>query len=313
MSLSSRLFVLPLLFLALGQQPKAIAAPATVNKIVAVVNGEMITLHEVRARIGIEMAQQRKSLTPEQAEALVVPTLDTMINDILMRQEAKRLKITVADTEIDPEIRRMVQRSRMSQRDFEARLVSQGSSIKELREQIQNNIMRQRIYAIMVARKITVPEEDVRRFYEANKDMFTSEKKANFSILMFPPNVDAQSIYAQIKSNAISFEEAAKKYSVDPNSKNGGNVGAIPWDRIPPPMQNLFSQQLKPGQMTPLVRIDKNMGIIRLNSIDPGGKVMPFEEVKREAEDRAREPLVRERMNDYIKQLRGKAVIDMRL
>ena len=56
-----------------------------------------------------------------------------MIMDILLEQEAKRLSITVSDSEIDQELTKMMKMRRLNRAQFEAQLKKQGMSVDELR------------------------------------------------------------------------------------------------------------------------------------------------------------------------------------
>ena len=272
----------------------------------------MITLHDVRMRTATEVARKQPTNPGLNSEQMIKSVLDSMINDILLVQEAKRFKITAEDSDVEGEIKKMMMRSRMSQQAFEANLVRQGTNITKLREHVRNNIVRQRMLSVMVGRKIMLPEGEVEKYYQANKGKFTTQKAASFSIIIFPQNVNAQEIYEQIKSGKTSFDAAAKKYSIDNTGKSGGKVSNVPWASLPPPMQQMFSR-ITPGQMSPLVKSEKNFALIRLDNLVDGSKTLSLEEARPQIESILREPLFGERYNEYMQQLRSKAVIDYRL
>jgi peptidyl-prolyl cis-trans isomerase SurA len=307
LAVGRQFFAVCLLFLFCGT---AGAAENTVNKIAAVVNGEMISLHELRMHSAAELA--RRGLAPDSPEGrdLQRMILETLTNDILLRQEAKRYKLTVSNTEVEEEYQKTVQRSGMSPAQFEENLKRQRTDAATFKERIANAVLRRRIANFMVIRKVFVTPEEVSAYYTSHKDEFNGERTADFSILLIPDGKNYQEIYQKIKSGALSFEDAAKQYSADPSAADGGRVSG-PYDRLPQEMQKLLSG-LKDGQVSPLFRTKGGVVVIRRNGIrDP--KPLTFEEAKPLIEEKLRAPLLEERFKEYIGQLRSKAVIDIRI
>jgi peptidyl-prolyl cis-trans isomerase SurA len=286
------------------------AAENTVNKIAAVVNGEMISLHELRMHSAAELA--RRGLAPDSPEGrdLQRMILETLTNDILLRQEAQRYKLSVSNAEVEEEYRKSVQRSGMSNAQFEENLKKQKTDAATYKERITNALLRRRIANFMVIRKVFVTPEEVSEYYARHKDEFGGERTADFSILMIPDGKNYQDIYQKIKSGALRFDDAAKQYSADPSAADGGRVSG-PYDRLPPEMQKLLSG-LKDGQMSPLMRTRGGVVVIQRNGINEP-KPLTFEEARPRIEEKLRAPLLEERFKEYIGQLRGKAVIDIRI
>jgi peptidyl-prolyl cis-trans isomerase SurA len=286
------------------------AAELTVNKIVAVVNGEMITLHELKMHVAAELARRRLKPDDPSASSLQATVLDSLINDILFRQEAKRFKVTVSDADVETEVKNSISRSGIPADKFEPELKRQGISMEMYRDRIRNNLLRQRMSSYMVQRKVFVTQEEVADYYHRHRDEFSGEKTADFSILLLPEKVDAQSIYKQVSSGKMTFEEAARQHSADRSGGEGGRVGGVPYNRLPPEMQKLLSS-LQDGKMSPLLRTQGGFVVIRRNAVSEA-KPLTMEEAKPRIEEILLAPLLEERFKDYVSQLRGKAVIDIR-
>ncbi len=309
MSRIARHIVFALFFLCIAGS--AGAAELTVNKIAAVVNGEMITLHELRTHTIAELARRGLAQDDPRAPVVMQSILDAMISDILIRQEAARYKITVSDSEVDSELNKLLKDRRMSQAAFDEQLVKQGSSLKMYKENIRDSLLRQRMLMLMIARKVVVTDEEVAKYYEEHKENFTGQKAADFSVIVFQPSVKADAIYKQLSSGTLSFEEAAQKYSIDSSAKNGGRIGSISMKRLPANFRNLLSS-LTEGQMSPLIKIEGNQGVVRLNKISEGAP-QTLEEAASQITEMLRETRTQERFTEYTQQLRGKAVVDIRL
>jgi peptidyl-prolyl cis-trans isomerase SurA len=287
------------------------AAELTVNKIAAVVNGEMITLHALRTHTAAELARQKIAQDDPRVPAVMNSMLDAMINDILIRQEAARYQITITDQEVDGEIRRIVQNTRTTQAAFEEQLVKQGNSMALLRENIRNGMLRQRMTTLMISRKVVVTNEEVAEYYEQHKDAFSGEPSVDFSVIVFKPDVKAENIYKQLASGALSFEDAAHRYSRDASASGGGRIGVVPGGQLPPSVRSLFKGMPK-GGLSRLVKVDGNAAVFRLNDILEGN-AQTLEEAAPRITEVLREPRMRQRFEEYTSQLRGKAVIDIRL
>lgn len=299
----------------LGTSFAAVPQAVTVNKIAAVVNGEMITLHSLRQHASPEIA--RAGLNPNdpaarrQIDMIMSKVLTVMIEDMLLRQEAGRLQIKVADNEVDNEMRKLAQRNQMTLKEFEARLVAQGGTMAMLREKVRNNILSQRIINIMIARKTVVTAEDIKNYYEANKNEFEAERSVDISLIVFSPSSDPLDVYSRIKKGAISFEEAATKFSEGPAPENGGHLGMIKWDDLAAPLRAQIIQ-LKKGDISEIFQINSRDCLLKLNN-SLSGRSMTLEEASPEIEKLLREPMLQDRFTEYTQQLRSRAVIDIRL
>lgn len=287
------------------------AAEITVNKIAAVVNGEMITLHELRMHLAVELSRRRIAKDDPKAAEMQRVVLDTMINDILMRQEAKRFQITISASELDAEVNRMISRSGRSAAQYENDLKQQSVTMDMFRDRVRDSMLRQRIASFMVQRKVFVSAEEVSAYYHNNPDQFKGERTADFSIIMLPENLDAQRIYQDIKSGRAGFEDTAKKYSADRSAQDGGRVAGVPWEKLPVEMKKLLSS-LKDGGLSQLFKTKGGFIMFRRNAINEP-RALSFEEARPQIEEALRAPLLEERFNEYIGQLRGKSVIDIRI
>jgi peptidyl-prolyl cis-trans isomerase SurA len=305
------LSVLCVVILSLVFSATAPAAEMTVNKIAAVVNGEMITLHALRENTLAELTRQ--SIPPEdpRASAISRSVLESMINDILLRQEAARYKISVPDSEVEDELRRIMQANNMTPETFEAGLVKQGAALAELRERVRNSLLRNRMVSLMIARKVRVTKEEVAAFYHSHQKQFSGQKYADFSVIVFPPSAHAQKIYALIRSGALTFDAAARQYSIDPSGKNGGYVGRILWQDLPENVRQAFTA-LSGGGLTPPLTASGITALFLLKEIGEG-EPQTLDQASARIEAFLRQQRLEERFKEYTQQLRGKAVVDIRL
>ena len=291
---------------------------AQLNKVAAVVNGQVITMFDLQKNALLDII--RSGLNPEnpanakQVDTVFRKVLDLMIMDILIAQEAKRLKVSVSPSEIDNEIAKLMQGRNMTKQQFEEQLTRQKSSVAELRGNIEKTLLRQKIMSMEVGRKVVVTPEEIKAYYEAHKSTMYDRSGLHMGVLVYSPKVNGAAIAAQIRSGALTFEEAALKYSIAPNKEKGGDMGPVEWDRLNPEWEGRLTK-MKPGDVTEPFDLQGHKAQVHL--FRPGGsselKILTLEEAKPQIDAILRQPKAMERFDDYTGQLRKKAVIDIRL
>ncbi len=131
--------------------------------------------------------------------------LDNLITKAVVEQEAKKRNITISNEEIDSEIAEIENRFTEQQQNLDDVLASQGYTRAELRDQIQLQLLVER----MVADKIAVTDEEVAKYIEHNKDFLPTgvpeeEQKTNAQedLKQEKINQEAQTLLQELKSNA---------------------------------------------------------------------------------------------------------------
>lgn len=304
-------------FCVVGCGASATVCAAQLNKVAAVVNGQVITMFDLQKESLPELARARLNPNnPAQAKAVDAvfrKVLDLMIMDILIAQEAKRLKISVSSGEVDNELKRMMQARRLTREQFEAQLAQQKISLATIRANIEKSLLRQKVMGMEVGRRVVVTPDEIKAYYDAHRDTMFDRSGLHMGVLVYAPNVNAASIAAQIKSGKLSFEEAAARYSIAPNKEKGGDMGPVEWDRLNPEWEGRLTR-MKPGDVTELFDLQGRKAQVHL--FRPGGgveKPLTLEQATPQIDSILRQPKAKERFEDYSSQLREKAVIDIRL
>lgn len=288
---------------------------AAINGVAAVVNGEMITAFDLQAETAPEaMRRGLNPKDPNQAaaiEELTKATLERMINNIILTQEAQRLKISVGDSEVDNEIQQIMSRNKMTPEEFQRQLQIQRTTEKDFRERIRSSILRNRLLANMVGRKVIVTKEEIADYYNQHKQTFMNNQKVRFAVIVYPPTENAEAQAARIRSGKLSFEQAARQVSVGPHAQEGGDVGVVDWNSLDPTWQDRLSQ-LKPGDVSGLFEVNNGLkGQLKLLSMESGDG-QTLEEATPQIERILREPKLQERFREYSEQLRKRAVVEIR-
>lgn len=291
-----------------------VSAEQFVNKTVAVVNGEMITLFDLQAETAPEIFRQQISQTSPADKAkikqLEKAVLESMINNLILTQEAERLRISVSKDEVESEYHNFIAKSQLTPEEFQYQLELQHLTEESFKERIRSSMLRSRLLGTMVGRKIVVTKKEIEDYYQKNRDKLENNNQLQLAILVYPPDVNAESWAARIKSGEISFEEVVKKVSVGPKAKEGGELGSIDVEDLNQEWWEQLSS-MKAGEVTSLLDVNGLKGQLKLINIVKG-EPQTLESLTPYIEEILREPKIEERFKEYSEQLRKRAVVDIR-
>ena len=262
----------PRLDTRLSPAPSRIVA---VDRIVAVVNDEVITQNDLGERVNLVVRQlQRQGGQLPSSDVLSRQILERMINDMLQVQLAKETGIKVDDTALDRTIERIAQENSLSMADFRAALERDGIKYARFREDIRNEMMLARLREREVENGIVVTDAEVeteiaRATREASSD---AEYNLAHVLVMVPAQASAEQIEARRRRAMLAlselrrganFAQIAATYSDAPDALQGGNLGWRPSARLP----SLFLEsleKLKPGDVSDILRSPNGFHIVKL-------------------------------------------------
>ena len=288
-----------------------VSAEQFINKTVAVVNGEIITLFDLQAETAPEIfRQQLNPNNPADKAKVEKAILEGMISNLILTQEAERLHVNVGKDEVESEYHNFIAKSQLTPEEFQYQLELQHLTEDSFKERIRSSILRSRLLGAMVGRKIVVTKKEIEDYYQKNHDKLKNNNQLQLAILVYPPDINAKDWAARIKSGSVSFEEVVKKVSVGPKAKEGGDLGSIDIEDLNPEWLEQLST-MKPGEVTSLIDINGLQGQLKLINIIKG-EPQTLETLTPYIEEILREPKLEERFKEYTDQLRKRAVVDIR-
>jgi peptidyl-prolyl cis-trans isomerase SurA len=263
---------------AAAQVPsRAPVRPQTLDRIVAVVNKEVITQRDLNQRMSQVQNQLRQSRVPAPpADVLQRQVLERMVVERAQLQFARETGLRVDDLTLDRTIARIAENNRMSLPEFRATLEKDGVVFERFREDIRNEITLQRLREREVEQKIQVSEGEIDNFLEEQKSVPANvnvEYNLSHILVRVPENASPEQIESrrqraeaalkQIRAGT-DFREVAVSFSEAPDALQGGALGWRPQDRLP----ELFSTALakmKPGDTSAVLRSPAGFHILRLS------------------------------------------------
>lgn len=225
-----------MLALMLGLALYVTAQRAVIDKVVAMVGGEIVLLSEIE-----EQYAQAKDQNPTLPEDIRCDILDQLLAAKLLINQAKLDSIEVSDDELEDQLNARIDRilgyMGGDTKQFEAYYGQTVAQVKEqFREDLRSQILSERMRGQVLAGVKVTPSE-VKRFFDAiPKDSlpyFNSEVEVGEIVYIPPVNAEEKSksrlkldnIREQIVTGAATFEEMAQKYSDDGSARIGGDLG----------------------------------------------------------------------------------------
>jgi len=254
-------------------------ASETINKIVAVVGDEFLTLYDLDEMckpyferfIKPELPLEEKEKVKNQIRKNF---LKGWIEESILKIEAQKYGLTVSDEELKKVLTEEIN-SIGGEEVLKEYLKKQGISYEEYKEKVRDKILKFKFVQFQLKGKVVITEEELKKAYEETIKNYDPTPKYWLSILIISGDEKlASSIYEEILQGK-SFEEVYKTYST--------NIQLIKEETFK--RNELVSEILEklknisPGEVTPVIKKDEKYYIIRLLKIEEG--VPPsFEEMK---------------------------------
>jgi peptidyl-prolyl cis-trans isomerase C len=183
----------------------------------------------------------------------------------------------------------------------------------DVKEQLQlftDNFLANEFLKREVAQKITVPEDELKSYYESHKEEFKTPEMARASHILIKVNPSASAeekkaakekaevILKKIR-NGEDFAKLASEFSDDPGSKiKGGDIGFFSRGRMVKPFEDAaFS--LKPGEVSGIVETQFGFHIIKLEEKKDAG-IENFDAVKERISQKLLQERIKTKVTEFI-------------
>ena len=185
-----------------------------VDRIIAVVNDEIITLYEFNVAFDPYQKNIENNYKGNDKEAVIKQTRDgllqRLIDNILIEQEAKKsgVGIIVKDEEIMEVLQDMLNKQKLSMQDFLKGLDKEGNTIESVKKEIRGQMMRARLLRREIKSKILVSDEEIGEYYNKNRQDYEGKETVRIKqlLLLLPPDAN-QTIKAMIKRRSLNRQE----------------------------------------------------------------------------------------------------------
>jgi peptidyl-prolyl cis-trans isomerase SurA len=201
---------------------------------------------------------------------------------------------------------------------LEESLKKEGLTLAEYKKRLSEQILIGQFVNHQIKNTIMVSDEDVKSYMKAHKGVFGDEEAFRLSQILFrSPKTDEEKKALEDKASLVmerlkageDFSKLAKEYSEDVAAKTGGDTGYIKRSYLAKEFMDALSQ-MKPGDYSKPFWTDKGLHIIKLDE-----KVSPKteDEIRENVRRNLQEAQFSEKYDRYVKGLREKALIEIRL
>jgi peptidyl-prolyl cis-trans isomerase SurA len=247
----------------------------------AVVNGKEIKRDEVdkyyRTRVNPE--GQEPSLEESLSQKLNV--LDELINNEILLEKAKKLNLEASDGEVEDKFTEL--KSPYTEDEFQRRLKDQSMTVEDLKLELRRQLSIQKLLNREVVAKISITDQDVTDFYNANKAQFNvAEPQYHIAQIVVTPRKEQQlrnrknddatneaeaerkvKMLVDRLNSGADFAQLAMDYSEDMNTAGtGGDLGYVPESALnqSDPALKKAVVGLKAGQVSPPIQVQPKDG-----------------------------------------------------
>lgn len=281
------------------------------DRIVAVVNSDLIMLSDMKRELAPEreriIKQHRGAELARRLKLAEAMALTTMIERKIQLQEAKVRGIEVSSQEVAQTIKQMKQ---------------QGEKLDETDSWTLKNIQDQLTLLRLVDREVRsgvmVADSDMKRYYQEHQDRFALPEEYTLSQILIQPRASDGTAGVRAKAlevmtslkNGETFEDLALRYSEGPNASRGGQIGLVRQGELLPAIERAIAN-LEPGGVAGPIDTPEGFHIVRLEEKKPK-QFRPYQAVKIEIQGLVFQQKSEDVFQAWLANLKNKAYIEVK-
>lgn len=264
--------------LLLSLSTTLMAAPQSLDRVVAVVDDDIIMeteLLERTAAIRVRMRDQNTPLPP--TNVLMEQVLERMVVESIELQLAEKAGIRVNDNQLNETLANIARQNNMSTESFRETILKEGMSWPGLRDQIRRELTVNQLRQRRVGGRIQITDQDVNNFLnsEIAKTNLAPDYRLGHILIAINDNISPESaeetallVYQKLAEGA-DFAAMAVQYSGGETALSGGDLGWRKAAQLP----TLFSDtvlDMKAGEVSTPIRSASGFHIIKVLELRGG-------------------------------------------
>lgn len=249
------------------------AAPQLLDRVVAVVDDDVVMQTELEQRIDYIRRQNRGTALPDSAE-LQKQILERLILESIQKQLAARAGLRISDAQLNEALVRIADQNKMTLPQFQAAMEAEGVAFEVAREQIQNEMLMSRLQRMMVGEKIQITDQDVDIFLASEVGKMASAAEYHLGHILVSVPADATpDDYSNAKNKALAmlkrlrkgedFRSMAISESDGRNALKGGDLGWRKEGQLPGIFANVVPK-LAAGEVSEPIRSSSGYHLVKV-------------------------------------------------
>ncbi len=286
----------------------------TIERVVAKVNGQIITLSEFQNR-QIAAAQAAR-IDPNGVGQFLrqnnAKILQDAIDEILILQKAEDSGIKAPSAWIDDAIDGIKKENKITtDEQMQDALTREGLTLAELRSNIERGVVRRIVMQRDVQPKIEASDAEIKAEYERVKGAeFTKPATVSLQEILIPEDRGGLQLAQEVVSKARSgedFQALARSYSTAPSRTNGGDLGQLSQGDLAPALEK-EAFALAVGEISEPLPVEGGYRVLRVTA-KTTGSTTPFETVKERVRDRVMMSRFDKAYDEFVADLRKNSVV----
>jgi len=288
----------------------------TIERVVAKVNGQIITLSEFQNRQ--VAAAQAARIDPSTVSQFLrqnnAKLLQDAIDEILILQKAEDSGIKAPSAWIDEAIDGIKKDNKITTDDqMQEALAREGLTLAELRSNIERGVLRRIVMQRDVQPRIEASDSEVKAEYEKVKATeFTKAPTVSLQEILIPEDKGGLELAREVVAKARAgedFEALARTYSTAPSRSHGGDLGQLNQGELAPALEKAaFAMPV--GEVSEPLKVESGYRVIRVTA-KTSGSTAPYDAVKDKVRDRLMMSRFDKAYDEYVAELRKNAVITL--
>ena len=297
-----------------------------VDRIVAIVNHDVITLSELDKNVNSYMKRIEKTVPEDQLDAIEKHVRQMVLNELidqrLITQEAKKRGLMATDRDVNDAITNIITQRKITHEKLQYEIEQLGITFDEYREEVRAQLTKRNFLAGEIKSKITISKEEIGAYYREHRKDYEGKEAARIrQILILLPRdaadqtreklrMRAEDILQQLRQGD-SFSMLATEVSQGPAAKTGGDLGFVEKGLMLPDV-DAAAFSLKIGEISDVIESPIGFHIIQV--VDKRGEgVKPIESVREEIIGRIGDEKMENKFEEWLNEQREKAHIEVKL
>ena len=305
--------------IAMALSLAAAAQVQILDKVIAIVDDDVVLQSELDARLAVIYAQIQQSGTqaPPQ-EILIQQVLERLISERLQLNIAYNAGVRITDEEVNQAMARIAANNQLSMDEYIAQIHAEGGTVANVREDIRNEISIMRVQQGRVMRRIQISEQELDNFLNSEEGRFLTSPDVNVGqILLSVPtgssNEEIDSIMARAENildqvnNGVDFRQLAIANSADQSALQGGDLGWRKMAQLPGVFIDAV-EQLELGEVSEPIRSAAGFHLLKLYERRGGGERLVEQHFARHILIKPNQIRDEQATVDQLNQLRDRAI-----
>jgi peptidyl-prolyl cis-trans isomerase C len=295
-------------------------AAASSGKEIASVNGKAISKSQYERMLSVfkkRAAHKSRRLNDAELKTVKNRILENLIDAEVLYQQSQKERVKVNDQAVNEQIE-MIKKRFSDETAYKKAIERMHVSEKEFRAEIQRALAINRLLDTNVRQKITVTEEESKKYYNNDLNLFKQPEQVKASqiwIKLTPGAAESKKIQARKKIEMVQkkiiqgedFGTLAKAYSEGPNAQRQGELGYFKRGQMAKPIEDA-AFALNVGKISGIVETRLGYHLIKVTDKKPAGTI-PFQEVQPMIEQHLKKEKEKTEIQGYIENLKKSAKI----